>query len=65
MSKENDFEGDQDMGGKHGGQAGVPKPENQSGAQQGMVRDKKGNEQPADKHRAQSSPPSKDAPADG
>lgn len=26
MSKENDLEGAQDMGGKHGGQAGEPKP---------------------------------------
>ena len=26
MPKENDLEGPQDMGGKHGGQAGVPKP---------------------------------------
>jgi hypothetical protein len=26
MPKENDLEGVQDMGGKHGGQAGVPKP---------------------------------------
>ena len=27
MPKENDLEGRQDMGGKHGGQAGMPKPE--------------------------------------
>ena len=27
MPKENDMEGHQDQGGKHGGQAGVPKPE--------------------------------------
>jgi hypothetical protein len=27
MPKDNDLEGAQDMGGKHGGQAGVPKPE--------------------------------------
>jgi hypothetical protein len=26
-SKDNDLEGAQDMGGKHGGQKGVPKPE--------------------------------------
>jgi hypothetical protein len=26
-NKNNDLEGAQDMGGKHGGQAGVPKPE--------------------------------------
>jgi hypothetical protein len=28
-NKDNDLEGAQDMGGKHGGQAGVPKPEPQ------------------------------------
>jgi hypothetical protein len=28
MSKANDLEGRQDMGGKHGDQAGMPKPEN-------------------------------------
>jgi hypothetical protein len=27
MPKENDLEGKQDQGGKHGGQAGMPKPE--------------------------------------
>lgn len=27
MPKENDLEGQQDEGGKHGGQAGMPKPE--------------------------------------
>jgi hypothetical protein len=41
------------MGGKHGGQAGMPKPEDRSSAQQGIVRDEKGQEQPADKARAQ------------
>jgi hypothetical protein len=53
MPKANDQEGQQDMGGKHGGQAGMPKPEDRSGAQQGIVRDEKGQEQPADKARAQ------------
>jgi len=53
MPKENDLEGQQDMGGKHGGQAGMPKPENRNSAQQGIVRDKKGQEQPADKSPAQ------------
>jgi hypothetical protein len=53
MPKENDLEGRQDMGGKHGGQAGMPKPEGKSGAQQGIVKDEKGQEQPADKERAQ------------
>ena len=27
MPKENDLEGQQDQGGRHGGQAGMPKPE--------------------------------------
>ena len=53
MPKENELEGRQDMGGKHGGQAGMPKPESVSGAQQGIVKDEKGQEQPADKARAQ------------
>jgi hypothetical protein len=53
MPKENDLEGQQDMGGKHGGQAGMPKPEGESGAQQGIVKDETGQEQPADKGRAQ------------
>jgi hypothetical protein len=63
MPKENDLEGRQDMGGKHGGQAGMPKPENRSGAQQGIVRDDKGQEQPADKDRAQQ-PSHADRPGD-
>jgi hypothetical protein len=53
MAKANDLEGRQDMGGKHGGQAGMPKPEDRSSAQQGIVRDERGQEQPADKARAQ------------
>ena len=53
MPKANDLEGRQDMGGKHGGQVGMPKPEDRSSAQQGIVRDEKGQEQPADKERAQ------------
>ena len=53
MPKENDLEGRHDMGGKHGGQAGMPKPETRTAAQQGIVRDDKGQEQPADKSRAQ------------
>jgi hypothetical protein len=51
MSKANDLEGRQDTGGKHGGQAGM-KPD-RSAAQQGIVRDEKGQERPADKARAQ------------
>jgi hypothetical protein len=53
MPKENDLQGQQDMGGKHGGQAGMPKPETRTAAQQGIIRDDKGQEQPADKSRAQ------------
>ena len=41
MSKANDLEGRQDMGGKHGGQVGMPKPD-RNAAQQGLVLDKKG-----------------------
>jgi hypothetical protein len=55
MPKANDLEGPQDMGGKHGGQAGMPKPEGRTGAQHGIVKDEKGQEQPADKARAQQS----------
>lgn len=47
MAKANDLEGLQDMGGKYGGQAGMPKPDRQ----QGIVLDEKGPEQPADKSR--------------
>jgi len=53
MPKENDLEGRQDMGGKHGGQAGMPKPEDRSSAQQGIVRDEKEPKQPAHKERVQ------------
>jgi hypothetical protein len=55
MPKENDLEGMQDQGGKHGGQKGMPKPEPKppEGADQGIVRDEKGQEQPRDKERAQ------------
>lgn len=52
--RENDLEGKQDMGGKHGGQAGTPNSENRSAAQQGIVRYDKGQEQPADKDRDES-----------
>jgi hypothetical protein len=42
MPKENDLEGVQDQGGKHGGQKGMPKPERKPphGPDQGVVRDK-------------------------
>jgi hypothetical protein len=54
MPRENDLEGVQDQGGKHGGQKGMP----ESGPRpphpdQGIVRDQKGEEQPRDKERAQ------------
>ena len=53
MARTSDLEGQRDMGGKHGGQAGMPDPENRSSAQQGIVRDERGQEQPADEARAQ------------
>jgi hypothetical protein len=55
MPRENDLEGVQDQGGKHGGQKGMPKPESKPPHEpdQGIVRDEKGQEQPRDKARAQ------------
>jgi hypothetical protein len=53
MPKENDLEGPQDQGGKHGGQAGMPPPASGGPADQGIVRDERGEEQPRDKERAQ------------
>jgi hypothetical protein len=55
MPRENDLEGVQDQGGKHGGQKGMPTPELKPphGPDQGIVRDEKGQEQPRDKERAQ------------
>jgi hypothetical protein len=55
MPKENDLEGSQDMGGKHGGQKGMPKPQPRppGSGDQGIVRDEQGQEQPRDKDRAQ------------
>jgi hypothetical protein len=54
MPKENDLEGVQDQGGKHGGQKGMPKPEPKPphGPDQGFVRDNKGQPPPQDKARA-------------
>jgi hypothetical protein len=54
MPKENDLEGVQDQGGKHGGQKGMPKPELRPSPRPGhgpeqVVRDEKGQEQPRDK----------------
>jgi hypothetical protein len=51
MPKVNDLEGQQDQGGKHGGQAGMPK-HSPSAADQGIMRDELGQEQPRDKERA-------------
>jgi hypothetical protein len=44
MPKENDLEGGQDQGGKHGGQAGVPKPEQSAPGQKPEIprKDRKG-----------------------
>jgi hypothetical protein len=53
MPKENDLEGRQDQGGKHGGQKGMPKPAGRPARDQGIVRDELGQEQPRDKERAQ------------
>ena len=55
MPKENDLEGVQDQGGKHGGQKGMPKaePPPADPKDQGIVRDERGQEQPRDKKRAQ------------
>jgi hypothetical protein len=52
MPKENDLEGPQDQGGKHGGQAGI-RSHSPTAADQGIVRDERGQEQPRDKERAQ------------
>lgn len=56
MPKENDLEGPQDQGGKHGGQKGMPKPADRpssgQGTDQGIVRDERGQEQPRDRERA-------------
>jgi hypothetical protein len=51
MAKDNDLEGQQDQGGKHGGQKGMPKAT--PTPDQGIVRDDKGQEQPRDRARAQ------------
>jgi hypothetical protein len=53
MLWENDREGVQGQGGKHGGQKGMPKPAPKPAHDQGIVRDPKGKEQPRDKARAQ------------
>jgi hypothetical protein len=44
MPKENDLEGVQDQGGKHGGQKGLlqPEPKPPHGPDQGIVRDQRG-----------------------
>ena len=56
MPKENDFlEGPQDQGGKHGGQAGMPK-HSPTAADQGIARDERRQEQPRNKESAASQP---------
>lgn len=54
MPRENDLEGAQDQGGKHGGQKSMPGPEPRQpeANDQGIVRDERGQEQPRDKERA-------------
>ena len=52
MPKANELEGPQDQGGQHGGQAGMPK-HTPTAADQGIMRDERGQEQPRDKERAQ------------
>jgi hypothetical protein len=51
MPKENDLEGQQDQGGKHGGQAGMPGP-SRTASDQGIVRSNAGRSK-RDKERAQ------------
>jgi hypothetical protein len=53
MPKRNDLEERQDIGRKHGGQATVSGSHARGSAQHGIVRDEQGQEQPADKARAQ------------
>jgi hypothetical protein len=55
MPKENDLEGPQDQGGKHGGQAGMPS-HSPTAADQGIVRDESGQEQPRDKKTPRETP---------
>jgi hypothetical protein len=52
MPKENDLEGAQDQGRKHGGQAGAPKPASGGLSDQSIVQER-GEDQPRDKDRAQ------------
>ena len=52
MPKENDLEGSQDQGGKHGGQQGMPEPAERPRPDQAILRDERGQEQPRDKERA-------------
>jgi hypothetical protein len=52
MPKENDLEGQQDQGGNHGGQAGIPRRAPDAPLDQGIMREERGQEQPRDKERA-------------
>jgi hypothetical protein len=54
MSDKNDLEGQQDMGGKHGGQAGQPKPPprpKSNERDEDVVHKGKKNDRPAPQHR--------------
>jgi len=73
MSRENDLEGVQDQGGKHGGQKGMPKPEPRPTARrepgrghapdQGIVRDERGQEPAAGQGAGSASQPNGSDPA--
>jgi hypothetical protein len=55
MSSKNDLEGQQDQGGKHGGQQGMPRPAPRpdTSRDQEIVRDQRDRDQPRNKQRAQ------------
>ena len=59
MPKENDLEGRQDMGGKHGGQAGMPKSEAAQLSSAGVARDEKGQGPPSPPKRRSACQPQK------
>ena len=54
MPKENDLEGPQDQGGKHGGQKGMPPPAERPSSDREVVRDEGGKSQSRDKARPSS-----------
>jgi hypothetical protein len=53
MPKENDLEGHQDQGGKHGGQAGMPRPTPRPGTKSDQSVDQPGQKQPRDGERTE------------